>query len=604
MLAATMLTAASCSDFDDYNETPVVSQPAAGQSLWENISQNAELSDFCKLVERTGFQTYLQQPRAYTVWAPRNGFDFEKFDSIKRDSLLLAQFVKNHIAEYNYVASGDLQEKRIRMLNGKSFTFSGNGTYAFNGIQVSTPNLPNQNGVLHILDDYVKFYPNLSEFLHNDTAGIGKLASYVLHYENRTIDYDNMEKSSIDSTGKQEYVDTVYVVTNSIFGRGGLNAKIDNEDSTYTFVMPTNKAYQEYYDRIKPYYNFILKTQAHDPANYDKSSDGKVVSTEFSDDSYVAYYRDSLVKQMVARDLIYSKGYSYNAGIWDPTIKMDTIYTSHKNKLSNPNEILNSKLVGDPVEMSNGYARIVDTLAFYPWETYNPEIVVPFSRYMIRAFNHNATGVRYTDPYGSVFGPEVTSFTYTLIEPKVAATSKPEMFVRLPDVLSGKYRIYCVFLPYTCGKTGVNLPTAMNFQLRYTDAANKLQTYNFCADPADPAHKANTTGAWTDNPKTLNLNTAFVNDTAARHEIIYNDRPYLINCADTICLGEFTFPICYKGLDNNSVAPSIYISSPLNVFNKTQMAQYSREFRFWAFILRPVEYDEYLKKQNKTNNDE
>ena len=46
MMAATMLTAISCSDFDDYNEVPAEQSVAAQQTLWQNISNNKELSDF------------------------------------------------------------------------------------------------------------------------------------------------------------------------------------------------------------------------------------------------------------------------------------------------------------------------------------------------------------------------------------------------------------------------------------------------------------------------------------------------------------------------------------------------------------------------------
>jgi hypothetical protein len=43
MLAAGMLTAASCSDFKDYNEAPKDALPAGNQTLWQNIQQNSEL---------------------------------------------------------------------------------------------------------------------------------------------------------------------------------------------------------------------------------------------------------------------------------------------------------------------------------------------------------------------------------------------------------------------------------------------------------------------------------------------------------------------------------------------------------------------------------
>ena len=40
MMAAGMLTATSCSDFDDYNEAQMNPEATGNLSLWENIKQN------------------------------------------------------------------------------------------------------------------------------------------------------------------------------------------------------------------------------------------------------------------------------------------------------------------------------------------------------------------------------------------------------------------------------------------------------------------------------------------------------------------------------------------------------------------------------------
>ena len=44
MTAATMLAVTSCSDFSDYNDTPVSDVQQAERTLWDNISQNDQLS--------------------------------------------------------------------------------------------------------------------------------------------------------------------------------------------------------------------------------------------------------------------------------------------------------------------------------------------------------------------------------------------------------------------------------------------------------------------------------------------------------------------------------------------------------------------------------
>ena len=134
MAAAAMLGAVSCSDFNDYNETPVDSRAEGNQSLWQNISANPELSGFAKLVERTGLSAELDNSKSYTVWAPKDGtYDFAALEQLS-DSLLMAQFVQNHVAEYRHQALGNVDE-RIRTLNDKKYDFQGTtGNYTFCGI--------------------------------------------------------------------------------------------------------------------------------------------------------------------------------------------------------------------------------------------------------------------------------------------------------------------------------------------------------------------------------------------------------------------------------------------------------------------------------------
>jgi hypothetical protein len=112
------------------------------------------------------------------------------------------------------------------------------------------------------------------------------------------------------------------------------------------------------------------------------------------------------------------------------------------------------------------------------------------------------------------------------------------------------------------------LPNKLNFSLSYCAANGNLATYNFSAQEGD------------NNPKTLNMNTA------------YENNPYV---TDTLYLGEFTFPVCYRGLGNDYF-PSIHVTSPINVFNKTQMASYTRDVRMWAIIMKPVELVEFEEK--------
>lgn len=577
-MAAGVLVATSCSDFNDYNEVPEAPTASAASTLWDYISSNSQLSSFRDLVARTGYQSYLQQPRAYTIWAPTN-LDMAKYANMS-DSLLLEQFVKNHIAEYNYVASGDLDNQRVLMLNGKSFNFTGNGSYQFAGVDVTQANVPCSNGIMHILGSEVPFYPNLYEYLDQGTE-IDSIRNYIKRYEVTTLDVSSSEKGPIVN-GVQTYIDSVMVTTNSILGRSGLNANLQNEDSVYTMLLPTNKAYKDFYTRVKSLYNYIAATQVEMPTEYTKASDKKQQTVTLA---APAYRSDSLARKELLSNLVFSHSNTYNARVFgdlekDPAME-DTLVSTNRTKLSTPYEIIDRYLVDEPVVMSNGFARVVDSLAFPSWDSFNPQITSLMTRNLLKTFASNVTSVQVQDPTGSVLGPEYTTFRYTLIENE-KDVSLPDMMVSLPDVLSATYNVYCVVLPYVVGRAGVNKITPMNFSLSYTDASNMIQTYNFSSNPSD------------NNPKTLNLTTAFMNDTLKT------------NVADTIKLGTFTFPICYKGLASSSenIAPHIRVTSPIpaiDLIRKT--TPYSREFRIWGFILRPVEYDDYLNSLKSNDNE-
>ena len=73
MTAALVLTASSCTDFDDYNKVPVDANASSELTLWDNISQNSRLTNFQKIIQKVGFNNELQQSHFYTVWAPLDG---------------------------------------------------------------------------------------------------------------------------------------------------------------------------------------------------------------------------------------------------------------------------------------------------------------------------------------------------------------------------------------------------------------------------------------------------------------------------------------------------------------------------------------------------
>lgn len=703
MMAAGLLAASSCTDYADYNEAPVDDMAQANKTLWENISQNPDLSDFKALVERTGFNNQLSQSRAYTIWAPKNGtFNVADYTSMS-DSLLLAQFVKNHIAEFTYRASGNVDNTRVHTLNNKSYVFNGNGNYTFGSTEMdpTASNIPGTNGILHVINKPVAFYPNLYEYLGlANGQELDSLINYFKKYETTYLDLENSEKGPMVN-GVQTYVDSMMVTTNSLVRN--LRAEIDNEDSTYTFIMPNNEAYKKMYDKVKESYAFysgvvvqdVEKLTSAGPAT-DAGDKTRNNTKKTAPTINVNYYKDSLARRAIVRNLIFSHSNAYNQFIATREPQAgDSLFSTTGSLLSNPAELIQNHLVGSPIEMSNGYGRIVDSLAFLPWETYCPERIYTPMDNLGNSFTSKTTYVPVRNPIlaEELNGPGSTEFRYRLISPSGERT-KPDVFLKLPNLQSTKYNVYCVMLPSSCGaeyamatawtgdflvtsaesfvapgslfdgktttlpnavaqynkfyivvhtvagttpsykvgyqtapgaelteipytisytvtngqngasilefvledqsiataiqKQGLTISgenfrlrsiqydnartTPLNFDLSYCTTKGALANYHFSAKYMSTQAKGD------ENPKTLDLNnTAFMADP---------------NKIDTLYLGQVEIPVNYNGLGEDYY-PSLYISCPVAVFTAAQMAQYSREFRIYAIIMRPVEKDQY-----------
>lgn len=569
MMAAGMLTATSCSDFDDYNEVQVNPEAAANLSLWENIEQNPQLSDFEELIKKAGFDDELQGSHYYTVWAPLNGTFDKSIYADMDQAALLKNFVYNHVADYNHPISGDINNK-VFTLNRKTYNFTGvSGTFTFAGITLAQANIPSTNGLMHTLDGAAMYYDNIYDYILGLGEGYKSINAYFKRYETSVLDEANSVKGPMVN-GLQTYVDSVMIVDNSLVRR--LGAQLQNEDSSYTVLLPTDKAWENKYNAIKPYYNFITNTVGQDLLGTSSSSNIKQINTGDIDN---AYFQDSIIKRFITNTIVYSNNDTYNSFFVDgreitPT---DSVRLPNGRKYSNPADLL-AYQVGEPVKMSNGWIRNVDSIAFYSWETYAPEINInPINQAgLITAAAASSRGwnIIFSDAVNKWgdFTETNGELRFANIEPSGDRT-KPELHTFLPNVLSTKYKFYVVFVPGAIiGED--NRPNQVNFTLNYSDANGKLQKYNFSSDLKN------------DNPKTQK---PFVNDTSK---------------VDTMYIGEFTFPVSYYGLPENGgkpIMPDLKISSPMSVFNATLLKTYTRALRIAAIIMKPVELVEFEENQ-------
>ena len=548
MAAAVLLAATSCSDFSDYNDTPVSDVQQADRTLWDNISQNDQLSDFATLVKKAGFDDELSQPHYYTVWAPLNG-TYDASSLMSADSAtVLYQFVKSHIAEYNHSVSG-LVDERIHALNRKSFAFEGDGQYTYAGHTLRQLNLPNSNGIMHLLDGAARFYPNLYEYLFS-CERIDSVATFFKRYETSVLDTKN---SVLGPTinGKQTYIDSVMITSNSLLNR--IKAKLDKEDSTYTMLVPTNEAWLAHYDKISKCYNYINTTVAQNIDEATSTSSAPTASVTVD----AAYTKDSLTRLHLVSDLVYNNNNYYNNWLIDDTVEpYDTLYSTTSGYMTNPQEIM-SRVI-DRETMSNGTFCLVDSLAFRPWESWCfPLGQSPLysrtwtgSNTMVYIDNTFFDDIKYVPK-----NPAQKQLGYLWVTP-LSNYGKPQLDVKLRNVLSTTYNIYIVLAPgQDVGEDADGnkflKPNMLDFTLSYCDAKGKLATKK--------------------------LNQKVVNDPTR---------------VDTLAVGTFTFPVAYAGLGDN-VYPNLKITTDFGVFDKAKMAAYTRDFSIISILMKPVELEEF-----------
>ena len=595
----------SCSDFSSYNSVVESSNPSADRTLWENISAKGELSDFAQILQTVGYDAVLNAPTTYTVWAPVNG-TFNK-DSImafaqdaKTKKKVIEQFVYDHLANYSHLES-DPNDTVVYMLSKKLIRFSGKNTNSltFDGKAINWGddafNTPSSNGILYTLNGMVPFRPNAYENIFSDKSQYGIADShfnaYVKRYERIVLDKDASVKGEIVN-GNQVYDDSVTVTTNSfVTSYSHLNAELNNEDSLYTIIIPTDVAWQKAYDKIKSYYNYItpIKYQNLSSTSTDfagkkggtcpTTSTGKATILSASagvdannaatlsaapSDAEIqdikAYWTDSIAKRWIVRNSAFSENNrKYNSKLVSGTAftEEDTLFSTSENKLTGLQQL--DKVTVLRQKLSNGHARVISEYPFRASETYAPVIKTRIPGRVVSTSGYGAETItlerRFFDDKFCKLDDDEVNLKYVRASLPEGSNYAPEMDFYLPDVLSTTYDIYAVVVPAIVD--GSPLPYTLRFDLHYTDANNQPQTGRFDGETLQ------TTIAKISKVK------AFENDPAK---------------VDTLYLGQFTFPICYYGTD---AAPNIKVMSTLNSFSMSNKTKYDAQIRIANIILRP-----------------
>ncbi len=284
-VAATLAFGACSDDWDEHYDVQPIGN---GGTLWEAIASDAELSNFAMVLDSCDYVRALDGSQVFTVFAPtNNNFTLEEANewiaAYKKDksagvkdeeNKALKEFIRNHITLYNHSVSSTSNDT-LNMLNGKRLPFS---TSEFSGQAFTSYNQRYSNGILFKLDGVAQFFHNIFEYLSAD-SDLDSVASFLYRYN----DYRFIPEMSVEGgieNGQTWYLDSVEVLENDMLDLYlGL---INDEDSIYRMVVPTNSEWERLVTEYEPYFNYPDNVEKRDSLIYTNSRLAILRGTVFS----------------------------------------------------------------------------------------------------------------------------------------------------------------------------------------------------------------------------------------------------------------------------------------------------------------------------------
>lgn len=452
LLFLTLLVSFTACESEKWNEHyNIDSSVVSEKNLWETIKSNPDFSIFAWAVKKTGYDQMLSSSQMFTIWVPDNQAAalIDTTDTNVNNDSLLKEFVQNHITRFSYPASG-AKEVRILLLNKKIMTFKPeNGEYYIGDIKLKQKNILTKNGVLHVIENQIPFFNNVWEFLSKGIE-LDSVRNYLFSFDKIYFDAEKSIPGDVNEKGETVYLDSVIYNYNIMFWRLGA---MNNEDSTYSVLLPTNTAWEKSFNNIKHYYNYYYLSEA----------------TKITADTLQR--KNTLYA--LTKDLVFSH-------TWQ-NMNNDTLISTNRNKFYKP---FDQSALSFPA--SNGKVYITNDLKINHWESWNKEILIEAERTSGR-----------TNTWSNLYERTYNDIEYLVSNKKfieVSATTasvNPTVTFEVRNTLSGAlnpdstikkgaaYNVYCVFVPQKV-KTIVPKPNKVSFTLTYQSAdKGKIVNVNY-----------------------------------------------------------------------------------------------------------------------------
>lgn len=417
LMVFTLFLSACTKEWDEHYNEELFDLPE--YTLFDYIESQGDLSSFASMLQTTGYDTILNASQTFTVWAPNNdalsGVDMN-------DEGLVMEIVQNHVARNRYTTSNVI-EKSIRMLSGKYVPLNRSGdSFAFGTTTIVNANQATKNGLVHTINNYVPYTPNIWEFI-TTASGLDSLQSFIVEQTERKFRPELSDELGVNEDGNPVY-DSTFVVSNIILDELG---RIDYEDTTYTMLVPNNNAWVTTYNKLEGFYNIP--------------------------EIFGGIQRQRTMTQWgVVKDILYS-------GKVDNPSELDSLVSTTRTVFYNPAYLFNGT---DKNVLSNGLAYVADELAFPDTTSWLKEIRVE-AEYSFGRDNANSNLFA-----RSQYEAGVSNNRYILVEPiGTSNIAQSSVTFSIPNTLSTSYNIYCVFVPTSLSNPNDLLPMKAKFTLNY-----------------------------------------------------------------------------------------------------------------------------------------
>ncbi|MEO6523399.1 MAG: fasciclin domain-containing protein [Mucilaginibacter sp.] len=272
ILLFTLIAAVFTSCKNQWDSHDTITDPALGVTVLQQINNNADLSKFSQYLAQTGYDKVIAGSKTFTVWAPTNAAITAALTidaTIATDTGKLKRFVGNHISYQLYPTSLPQPSVRVKMLNGKSITFT---KTKFEDANIVLSNIYSSNGLLHTIDQAIIPKLNIWDYIKSLTTVGAKQRAYLLSQNYLHQDTTRAKQIGVDAlTGRPIYDPTSAIDTLNYYISSTQNIK--SEDKQFTYFVLTDAAFDAETNKVLPYFATAVPQSSTLLANYNVTKD-------------------------------------------------------------------------------------------------------------------------------------------------------------------------------------------------------------------------------------------------------------------------------------------------------------------------------------------